>query len=109
APKSTRNAAILRTPRPGYDVRLMSALYLSGTVGDRFCVWPLETERTGLGRSSRNTIQIVDSTVSKEHAEIARQGDRYTVRDLGSRNGTRVNGVDVTEPVPIRIGDRVEI
>jgi sigma-B regulation protein RsbU (phosphoserine phosphatase) len=87
----------------------MSMLYLSGTVGDRFCVWPLENPVTGIGRSSKNTIQMVDATVSKEHAEIARQGDRYSIRDLGSRNGTRVNGVEVQQTVALKAGDRVEI
>jgi serine phosphatase RsbU (regulator of sigma subunit) len=47
--------------------------------------------------------------VSKEHAEIARVGDRLTIRDIGSRNGTRVNGVDAGEATPIREGDLLEI
>ena len=83
-------------------------LYLSGTVGDRFCVWPLEGANVGVGRSSKNAIQVVDGTISKEHAEIALRGDRWYLRDLGSRNGSRVNGVEAHEPVALRAGDHVE-
>jgi serine phosphatase RsbU (regulator of sigma subunit) len=84
-------------------------LYLSGTVGDQFKVWTLDAPVTGLGRSSKHTVQLVDATVSKDHAEIARAGDRWTIRDLGSRNGTRVNGVEAREPVALGAGDRIEI
>jgi serine phosphatase RsbU (regulator of sigma subunit) len=47
--------------------------------------------------------------VSKEHAEILRTGERLAIRDLGSRNGTRVNGIEVHEATPIREGDVIEI
>ncbi len=62
-----------------------------------------------VGRSSRNAIQLSDATISKEHAEIVRAGDGYLIRDLGSRNGTRVNGAEAGEPLPIHPGDDVEI
>src|SRR5437762_8604909 len=88
---------------------LNPVLYLSGTVGDRFQVWPLEAPLTGLGRSSRNAVQLVDATVSKDHAEIVRTGDKWQIRDLGSRNGTRVNGAEAREPVTLSPGDRIEI
>jgi serine phosphatase RsbU (regulator of sigma subunit) len=85
------------------------SLFLSGTVSDKLSVWPLNGPRIRIGRSSRNEIQITDATVSKEHAEILQQGDRYLLRDLGSRNGSRVNGTEAGEPIPIAPGDRVEI
>lgn len=84
-------------------------LFLSGHVGDQHRVWPLELPQVAIGRSSRNSIAIADSTISKEHAEIVRRGDKYFVRDLGSRNGTRVNGAHAAEPTEIRSGDRLEI
>jgi serine phosphatase RsbU (regulator of sigma subunit) len=52
---------------------------------------------------------LPDGTVSKEHAEIVRVGDEWRVRDLGSRNGTRVNGQAAREALPIRSGDQLEI
>lgn len=62
-----------------------------------------------LGRASGNHVQLLDGTVSKEHAEIARDGARWTVRDLGSRNGTRVNGRDAIDAIPVAVGDRLEV
>jgi serine phosphatase RsbU (regulator of sigma subunit) len=87
----------------------MQNLHLSGTVGDQFSVWPLDGPAIGIGRSSRNAIQIVDGTVSKDHAEISKIGEQYFIRDLGSRNGTRLNGTVVHEPVPLKADDRIEI
>ncbi len=84
-------------------------LFLSGTVAEKLCVWALDAEELGVGRSSRNPIHIADGTVSKEHARVVRRGERWFIRDLGSRNGTRVNGVEAREPLEIRAGDRVEI
>lgn len=84
-------------------------LFLCGTVGDRFAVWELNAPVTGIGRASKNPIQIVDATVSKDHAEIRRDGDTWMIHDLDSRNGTRVNGVEVKGTAPIEAGDRIEI
>src|SRR2546425_1612458 len=84
-------------------------LYLSGSAGGQFLVWPLDRPRLSVGRSSRNELQLGDFTVSKEHAEITVDGAHVFIRDLGSRNGTRVNGLDAREPLPLRPGDHVEI
>jgi phosphoserine phosphatase RsbU/P len=84
-------------------------LYLSGNVGDKFCVWELGDSAAGIGRSSKHLIQIVDATVSKDHAQIERSGQGWTLTDLGSRNGTRVNGNEIHEPTTIQSGDRIEI
>jgi hypothetical protein len=50
-----------------------------------------------VGRSPECEITIVDSNVSRRHAEIQPRGDGFVVVDLGSTNGTRVNGVRVAE------------
>jgi serine phosphatase RsbU (regulator of sigma subunit) len=84
-------------------------LFLSGQVGDQMRSWPLEAATTIIGRSSKCAIQLPNGTVSKEHAEIIRRGDEWFIHDLGSRNGTRVNGQEASEPLPLRPGDRVEI
>ena len=84
-------------------------LLLSISFGSDRKTFPLDRDAARIGRASQNAIQIADPTVSKEHAEILRAGERITIRDLGSRNGTRVNGVEVTEPTPIRDGDLIEI
>src|SRR5262245_5670954 len=84
-------------------------LYLSGSPGGKFTVWPLDKPRIAVGRSSRNDLQIGDFTVSKEHAEVTVEGGKTLIRDLGSRNGTRVNGANATEAVTLKAGDQVEV
>ena len=84
-------------------------LYLSGKIGEQFQVWALEEAHVGVGRSSKNAIHLPDGTVSKDHAEITRKGDQVFLRDLGSRNSTRVNGVEAREAIALKPGDRVEI
>jgi serine phosphatase RsbU (regulator of sigma subunit)/pSer/pThr/pTyr-binding forkhead associated (FHA) protein len=61
-----------------------------------------------IGRRSAADLQIVSTDVSREHAEVARDGDRYLLRDRGSRYGTFVNGEQVTE-CPLSHGDRVRL
>jgi serine phosphatase RsbU (regulator of sigma subunit) len=85
------------------------SLRLSTTLNGENRQWMLERSPVSLGRASGNAIQVLDGTVSKEHAELALTGDRWTIRDLGSRNGTRVNGRDAISALPIAAGDRVEV
>jgi pSer/pThr/pTyr-binding forkhead associated (FHA) protein len=47
--------------------------------------------QTLIGRSPECDIFLDDVTVSRRHAEIVREGDDFTIRDLGSLNGTYVN------------------
>ena len=69
-------------------------LTLAATLEGQRRTWPLEADVVQIGRSSRCPVHLPDATVSKTHAEIVRAGDGWLIRDLGSRNGTRVNGVD---------------
>jgi hypothetical protein len=63
-----------------------------------------------LGRSRDCDIVVDDSNVSRRHAEVRPGPDGWTVADLGSTNGVRVNGRQVgAEPHPLRDGDRVEL
>ena len=87
----------------------MNNLRFQAVVNGEPRMWPLEGERLGIGRSSRNTIQIADATVSKDHAEVLQQSDGWWISDLGSRNGTRVNGAEVTQPVHLKAGDLLEV
>lgn len=84
-------------------------LKLSTTLAGENRAWMLEDLPQRIGRSSSNLVQVLDSSVSREHAEIARDGARVTIRDLGSRNGTRVNGRDAAAPIEVRAGDTIEV
>lgn len=50
-----------------------------------------------LGQSSVCTLRLTDRTVSRRHAALRRDADAWRVEDLGSSNGTRVNGVRIKE------------
>jgi hypothetical protein len=69
---------------------------------------PISGQRVTIGRLSSCNVTIEDSTVSREHAALVRRGDRWWVVDLGSTNGTSVNGVQAAEQ-PVAIGDRIEL
>jgi serine phosphatase RsbU (regulator of sigma subunit)/pSer/pThr/pTyr-binding forkhead associated (FHA) protein len=84
-------------------------LQLTGTIEGQHSTWPLEADALSVGRSSKSAIHLPDATVSKTHAEILRSGGRWTIRDLGSRNGTRVNGVEAHDAIPFGEGDTLEI
>lgn len=69
----------------------------------------LRPGRTLLGRSSECHITIEDPLVSRQHARIDVEGGRVTLRDLGSRNGVKVNGAVLHAPVTLTSGDRIRI
>ncbi len=56
----------------------------------------LEEQAVSIGRLDTCGVVLNDPTVSRTHAEVRRQGDGFEVVDLGSRNGTRVNGYGIT-------------
>lgn len=59
-----------------------------------------------VGRGAENIIRIEDPSVSGRHAEFYTAGAGYHVRDIGSTNGTRVNGQTITD-ISLRPGDRI--
>lgn len=61
-----------------------------------------------IGRDASNTVRLNDTEVSRRHAEIRRQGDRCLLVDLGSSNGTFVNGKSVNR-CELRGGEEVRI
>ncbi|MFO7777585.1 MAG: DUF3662 and FHA domain-containing protein [Nitriliruptoraceae bacterium] len=69
---------------------------------------PVQGNRLTAGRLERCDLTIQDSTVSREHAAFVRRGERWWVVDLGSTNGTRVNGRRAAEH-PLEPGDQVEL
>ncbi|MCX8026106.1 MAG: FHA domain-containing protein, partial [Thermanaerothrix sp.] len=75
------------------------------TPGERF---PLEKDEIWLGRDPANDIVIADPEISRRHARFLLRGSTYLVEDLGSTNGTLVNGEMITAPQPLSHGDVIE-
>src|ERR1700685_2774188 len=68
----------------------------------------LDRERYTLGRSSANELCYPeDAGLSRQHLALEKDGDSWVVRDLGSKNGTFVNGVRITSAHPLGKNDRV--
>lgn len=68
----------------------------------------LDRERYTLGRSSANELCYPeDAGLSRQHLALEREGEGWVVRDLGSKNGTFVNGIRITGPYALGKNDRV--
>lgn len=70
---------------------------------------PLDRPRVILGRADDNDIVVDDSYASRAHAEVAREGHHFVVRDLDSTNGTFVNGRRLTAPHVLSHSDEIRI
>jgi|HubBroStandDraft_3_1064219.scaffolds.fasta_scaffold00549_5 hypothetical protein len=62
-----------------------------------------------IGRSRDCDIVLEDSSISRRHAELRPHGVAWTIEDLGSTNGVRVNGLTVHGAHELRSGDRIEM
>jgi hypothetical protein len=70
-------------------------------------VLPAAGERYTIGRDVACDLVLADRTVSRVHAGLRRCYGGWLLDDIGSKNGTRVNGWRVTAPIPVRPGDLV--
>jgi DNA-binding winged helix-turn-helix (wHTH) protein len=75
--------------------------------GDR--VLPLRAGENVLGRDKGAAICLDAASVSRHHARIQVEGARVTLEDLGSKNGTRLNGEPLQSAQELRDGDRVRL
>jgi phosphoserine phosphatase RsbU/P len=69
----------------------------------------LTVDETTLGRHPECTIQIDSNMVSRKHARVLRQDGKFVIEDLGSGNGTTVNGQRITAPTPLNHDDRIKL
>lgn len=83
--------------------RLISA-WLVARDGNNY---QLNAGETTIGRSSSNDIQLENSRVSKRHAKIVTDGGAFRLYDLGSTNGTWVNGEQARKPVMLHSDDKI--
>jgi len=73
---------------------------------------PFEADTVVLGRAPENDIQVEDKSISRIHLRIERRGGQYFIRDLGSKNGTFIDGArlepeteyEVKEGIPFALG-----
>jgi predicted component of type VI protein secretion system len=72
-------------------------------------VVPLNGSAVTLGRSTVASVVVDDVYVSDEHAQVMPLDDGWVVRDLGSTNGTFLNGAKVTQPTALAAGDHLRI
>ena len=89
---STRRVTVLASPalEPGTSIELSNA--------------------AGVGRGAENAIRLDgDTTVSSRHATLDSRADGLWVEDAGSTNGTFVNGVRVSEPRRLSVGDVIRV
>ncbi len=69
-------------------------------------VYPL-ADVNQIGRAADNPLRFEDSAISAYHARISYRGGQWWLEDLGSRNGTFLNGLRVDEPLVITYGDEI--
>jgi hypothetical protein len=71
------------------------------------CLPPLADRRFTIGRAPSCDFTVPDLSVSRWHARLHKEDGSWLLSDLGSTNGTRVNGWRVTSAVPVQPGDQV--
>ena len=64
---------------------------------------------TTLGRDASCTIPLLDEALSRKHAQIERRGNAYFAQDLGSRNGTLLNGAPLTAEIQLHVDDEIVV
>jgi hypothetical protein len=85
--------------------RLVVVRSPDGAAGVSYPLLPL----TSLGRSPTNTIVLIDTFCSQEHALVTWRGGQWWLEDRNSSNGTLLNGEVVSEPVVVSTGDVITV
>jgi hypothetical protein len=94
----------------GKDSKGGAAERLLITAGDK-AGYQLKLDRreVSIGRAQNSDLVIDDEFASTNHARLVKTGNEWVVQDLNSTNGTFLDGVKVTTPVPLRPGSEVRI
>ena len=71
--------------------------------------WTIESDEFLIGRGSDCHIVLPERQVSRHHAKIMSESGQYVLHDLGSKNGTHMNGNRVRGSTPLRDGDEIQI
>ena len=95
-------------PFPHDELETGQALLLVKRGPNAGSTFLLDGDVSSLGRDTKSDVFLDDITVSRTHARIERRDSAFFVRDLGSLNGTYVNG-DAVEETKLARGDEVQI
>ena len=71
--------------------------------------WTIESDEFLIGRGSDCHVVLPERQVSRHHAKILSESGQYILHDLGSKNGTHMNGNRVRGSIPLRDGDEIQI
>jgi pSer/pThr/pTyr-binding forkhead associated (FHA) protein len=71
--------------------------------------WRLESDTLLIGRGADCDIIIQDRQISRYHARVRRTPDGFLLEDLGSKNGTHLNGATLKEPTALQDGDVIQV
>ncbi|MCF6300774.1 MAG: FHA domain-containing protein [Proteobacteria bacterium] len=99
--KADVNKTRIRMALPKFILRGVSGAYFGKT-------YPLRGG-TVLGRHSECDICVSADGISRKHAEITVEADGLRIKDLGSSNGTSVNGKQINSEVSLKVGDEVKL
>jgi pSer/pThr/pTyr-binding forkhead associated (FHA) protein len=95
-------AGIADSPAPcGAAIRVLDGFYEGLEI-------PVDRDRLVIGRGRGVDLMIAEPTISRAHVALGREGGGIFVRDLGSTNGTLVNG-SRCERAPLRDGDEIQL
>jgi hypothetical protein len=86
-----------------------SAMLVLQRGGEAGLTWSLDRQTLTIGRSPECDIVLEDRQVSRVHSRITWHDDHYEIEDLASKNGTHLNGQDVTGPQTLHDGDEIQI
>lgn len=99
----SNRAGISDTSRSGVHAMAVSIEVIQGP--DKGRVFQVSTEAI-IGRQSES-FPLADGTVSRRHARVSMRDKSWTIEDVGSANGTFLNGSQVKKPTPLHLGDQI--
>lgn len=87
----------------------MSAVLRWEEAGERRALFLSKGDIAQIGREEDNEVCIKDNSISRHHATVASRDDSFVVTDLGSTNGTKLNGEQVTQPSVLKDNDIIRL
>jgi two-component system response regulator AtoC len=110
AEATVAEATQVSDPSSAPRLRALLVVYHGEDAGGRTRVVPLpDGAEVTFGRSRACTVHIDSERVSRTHARLVHRSGELTIEDLGSRNGTRVNGARVEAPARLGSGDEITV